>query len=168
MKSAGDDAIGFKALSFTGLGKDFKVYDDLQKYVYDKGLEAGDGTHIGSVVYNRYLVEAAYIIEAWRQGQANFGERVLNGEETKWAWKNLSISEERTRELGLEGLMPPVNLTCMNHEGKGSSLVQQWDGEKWVQITDFMEADMERVMPLYRMSALKYAESENIPVKECD
>ncbi len=41
VEPAGDKATGYKALTFTGLGKDYPVYDDLQKYVVDAGKAAG-------------------------------------------------------------------------------------------------------------------------------
>lgn len=169
VEPAGSAAEGYKAVTFHGPGSDYPVYDDLQEYVYDAGLEAGDGDQQGKIAYNRGLINAAYIIEAWRQAQEEFGEgEVMGREETKWAWNQLTITEERTEELGMKGLMPPVNVTCEDDEGGGLALIQQWNGESWEQVTDFMEPDMERVFPLYRESALEYAESEGIEVEECD
>ncbi|MFD1381735.1 hypothetical protein [Fodinicurvata halophila] len=114
-------------------------------------------------------MNAAYIVEAWRQAQEEFGEgEVMNREQTNWAWNQLTITEERTAELGMEGLMPPVNVTCRDHEGGGLALIQQWDGEQWNALTEFMEPDRDRVEPMYRESAEAFAEDNGIPIKDCD
>ncbi|MCC5856598.1 MAG: ABC transporter substrate-binding protein [Ectothiorhodospiraceae bacterium] len=166
---AGSAAVGYKAVTFHGPGADYPIYEDLQRYVYDAGLAAGDGDLTGTIAYNRGLINAGYIIEAWRQAQAEFGEgRPSTREETLWAWQQLQIPESRTEELGMGGLMPPVNITCENHEGDGRVLVQQWDGENWVQLTDWIDTNRELVEPMYRESAMRYAQEEGITPRECD
>lgn len=169
VEPAGSAAEGYKAVTFHGPGRDYPVYDDLEEYVYGPGDEAGDGDQIGNIAYNRGLINAAYITEAWRQAQEEFGEgEVMGRDETKWAWNQLTVSEERTEELGMGGLMPPVNVTCEDHEGGGLAQIQQWDGEQWNALTDFMEPDLDRVFPMYRESAESFAQSEGIDIKECD
>ena len=39
-------------------GDNFPVYDDMRKYVIDKGLGAGDGSNVGTVLYSRGMYAA--------------------------------------------------------------------------------------------------------------
>jgi hypothetical protein len=42
--------------------------------------------------------------------------------------------------LGAEGLFPPLTLSCRDHEGDGSVKFQQWEGQQWTVLTDWMSA----------------------------
>ena len=162
-------AVGYRAANFHGAGSDYPVYEDMQRYVLDQGLEAGDGDQFGNIAYSRGMVNAAYIVEAWRQAQAEFEEgRPSTRAETLWAWQQLTITESRAEEMGMLGLLPEVEITCENHEGEGRALIQQWDGENWVELTDFMAADMDVVFPIYKESAQRYAQEEGITPRVCD
>ncbi|MCH8503594.1 MAG: ABC transporter substrate-binding protein [Ectothiorhodospiraceae bacterium] len=169
VEPAGRSAVGYKAVTFHGPGADYPIYDDLKQYVYDRGLAAGDGDLSGTIAYNRGLINAGYIVEAWRQAQAEHGEgRPVTREETLWAWQQLTIPESRTEELGMGGLMPPVEVTCENHEGPGLVLIQQWNGESWEQVTDWLEPNRELVEGMYKASAERYAQEEGIEPRSCD
>ena len=49
----------------------------------------------------------------------------------RWGIEHLNIDEKRLKELGATGLMPPIKVSCMDHEGSGLVKFQQWDGAKW-------------------------------------
>ena len=55
---AGMRADGYKALALNAPGTDYGIYDELKANVWDKGLTAGAGDQIGSVLYNRALYMA--------------------------------------------------------------------------------------------------------------
>ena len=55
---AGDGANGYKALAMNGVGTDFPIFDDIQTHIVDKGMAAGDGSNIGTVLYNRTIYAA--------------------------------------------------------------------------------------------------------------
>ena len=63
----------------------------------------------------------------------------------RWGIENLNIDEKRLKELGAVGMMPPIKVSCMDHEGSGLVKFQQWDGAKWKVITDWMEPDRKLV-----------------------
>jgi branched-chain amino acid transport system substrate-binding protein len=84
----------------------------------------------------------------------------------RWGIENLRITAERIKELGAEGLMQPLTVTCADHEGGGGVKFQQWDGEKWVIITDWIQADRDLVRPLIEESAAKYAKEKGIAPRE--
>ena len=68
---AGDGSNGYKSLNFTGTGKDYPIYADIQKYLVDAGKNAGDGSSLGTVQYNRGLYAAMLAAEAAKESPGN-------------------------------------------------------------------------------------------------
>ncbi len=52
-----------------------------------------------------------------------------------------SLTATSLKEMGVEGLFPPITLSCRAHEGGGSVKFQQWDGAKWTMLTDWIATD---------------------------
>ncbi len=164
---AGDGAVGYKSANMTGAGKGYKIYDDLKKHVYDAG-KADNMDKVGEVLYNRALINAAYVVEAMRVAQGKYGNRKLTGEEIRWGLENLDITPERIEELGMTGLMVPVKVTCENHEGLNPGIkMQQWDGKQWNVIVDFVPALSDIVRPVVEEEAMRYAQENNITPRDC-
>jgi branched-chain amino acid transport system substrate-binding protein len=67
----------------------------------------------------------------------------------------------------MTGLMSPVSISCADHEGGGSAVVQQWDGGKWSAITDFIEPRRDALRPAYEESAAQYAGEKGITPRSC-
>jgi branched-chain amino acid transport system substrate-binding protein len=126
-----------------------------------------DFTRVGSVYWNRGVYAGVVNEEAIRMAHKKFGVKVLTGEEIRWGMEHLDITEERIKELGLEGFMSPVKTSCANHEGGNTVLFQQWDGEKWVKIGEQTPMN-DFVRPLIEASAAKYAKEQGITPKKCD
>lgn len=165
---AGEEGKGYKAATFNGVGDQYFVYADLDQYVYSKGLAAGSGDRKGRVLYNRGLINAAYVVEAVRTAQAKFGKRVMTGEEVRWGLENLNLTHEEVKKLGLEGLAPPVHITCENHEGNNPAiLIQQWNGKNWEIKSDWIPAMTDVVRPLIEQDAAQYAKENNITPRDC-
>jgi len=161
---AGDGAIGYKGATFNGAGTDYKVFEDLRKV---EGLNGGDD--MGTVLYNRGLVNAAYIVEAVRLAQEKYGKgKRITGEQMRWGLENLDLQAADIEALGLTGLMPPTKVTCLNHEGANPAiLIQQWDGKSWEIQTDWIPAMTEIVRPLIEQDAAQYASENNIAPRSC-
>jgi len=47
----------------------------------------------------------------------------------RWGLENLNLSEARLKELGFEGMLKPIRISCSDHEGARDGRVQQWDGK---------------------------------------
>ena len=45
----------------------------------------------------------------------------LTGEEVRWGLENLKIDDKRIDELGLKGVMQPINTSCQDHAGAHSA-----------------------------------------------
>jgi len=166
---AGAAATGFIAAGFNVAGQDYPVVQDILKDVYAKGKgNMEDKSRIGSVYYNRGVVHGIIMVEAIRKAQEKFGKgKPITGEQMRWGIENLSIDDARLKQLGASGFMPPLKVSCANHEGSGLVKFQQWDGKKWKVITDWIESDQAMVRPMIEESAAKYAKEKGITPRDC-
>ncbi|WP_210396925.1 ABC transporter substrate-binding protein [Motiliproteus sediminis] len=168
VEPAGEAAIGFVAAGFHPGGDGFPVHADLRRYIYEAGRgDLEDDSRFGSVYYNRGLITAMISVEGIRTAQARFGERTLSGEEIRWGFENLRLTEEDLARLGFKGLAQSLEVSCADHEGGGAVMFSRWDGSKWVQLTDWIEADKELVRPMIEASAARYAEEHGITPRDC-
>ena len=113
---------------------------------------------MGEVLYNRGVYNSMLIAEGIRNAQKLTGKTVVTGEDVRRGLETLNIDEARLKELGLEGFAGPIKLTCTDHNGHRPAFMQQWDGEKWVKISEPIEPMADRVKPLLEAAARDYAE----------
>ena len=72
--------------------------------------------------------------------------------------ENLDLDAARFKALGLEGFAAPFKLTCADHNSHSATFVQQWDGAKWVKVSDPIAPATDKVEPLLDEAAKAYAE----------
>ena len=161
---AGDAADGYKSLAMHGTGRDYPVYDDIQEYVVDRGLEAGNGDQIGSVLYSRGMYAAMLAVEAARTAQEIHDTAEIDATMMRDGMANLVMTEERMAELGLPDFGPAFEVSCENHGGSGEAMIQQWDAsaQEWNLITDWIAPDRDLIMELVMEDSLAYAEENDI------
>jgi branched-chain amino acid transport system substrate-binding protein len=164
---AGAAAKGYKASNFTGVGTDFPAIQDILKYVYAKGGGHTSKDKVGEVLYDRGVVNAIYDTEALRTAQGKYGKKPLKGEQIRWGFENLNLTEARLKQLGADGLATPVKLSCEDHEGAGDVKIQQWDGQHWKTISDWITPDRTLLREMYKESALAYAKEKGITPRDC-
>jgi branched-chain amino acid transport system substrate-binding protein len=164
---AGDAAKGYKSMNFNAPGAGFKVHQDINKYLYDKGKGAGRRDQIGEVLYNRTLINAMLNTEAIRTAMVKYGNKPPTGEQVRWGFENLNLTEKRLEELGMKGMMRPLRVTCENHEGNGLAFVQQWDGKKWNIVSDWIEPMRDIVRPKLEAAAVEEAKKLNYTMRDC-
>jgi len=164
---AGEAAIGYLAANFHAPGHEFDVHADILSHVYDAGDGAGERERVGEVLYNRGVVNAAITAEAIRVAQELHGERPLTGAEVRDGFENLDLSSARLAELGLDGFMNPISVSCADHEGGGAIFIQQWDGTTWQRVSEWIEPMTDVVRPLIEASAAEYARQNGITPREC-
>ncbi|WP_299044519.1 ABC transporter substrate-binding protein [uncultured Tateyamaria sp.] len=159
---AGDAANGYKALTFHGVGSDFPIFDDIQEHVVDKGLAAGAGDQIGTVLYNRGLYAAMLAAEAAKTAQDIHGVADITPAMMRDGMEALEITEAKMTDLGLPGFGPSFSVSCENHGGPGLIGMTQWDASSgtWSLISEFAETDMDVIQPLIDEDSAAYA-SEN-------
>ena len=166
---AGPAAKGFIAAGFNVAGANYPVVVDIKKHVYGKNKgNMEDKTRVGSVYYNRGVVHGIITVEAIRKAQEKYGKgKALTGEQVRWGFENLNLDEARLKALGATGFMPPLKLSCADHEGPGKVKFQQWDGAQWKVITDWVDSDRPLVRGMIEESAAAYAKEKGIKPRDC-
>ncbi|HEY6612385.1 MAG TPA: ABC transporter substrate-binding protein, partial [Pseudomonas sp.] len=165
---AGAAAKGFIAITTHPSGTEFPVLQGIKKDVVDKGQgDLADAKRFGNVYYNLGVVNGILNVEAVRIAQAKFGNQPLTGEQVRWGFENLKLDDARLKELGALGLVQPLQLSCSDHEGGGAVRFQQWDGEKWNLISDWVQADRALLRPIIEASSRKYAAEKGITPRDC-
>ena len=168
VRPAGSVGKGYISITTHPSGTDFPVVAAIKKIVLDAGKgNLEDPKRFGSVYYNLGVINGILNVEAVRIAQDKFGKRPLTGEETRWGFEHLNIDDARLNELGASGLLQPIKLSCSDHEGGGRVRFQQWDGEKWNLISDWVSADRALLRPIIEQSAAKYAKEKGITPRDC-
>ncbi len=153
-----EGAKGFKMLNWHGIGTDYPALKDIQKLVVDKGLSKSPKEKVGELLYNRGVYNAVLIAEGIAQAQKITGKKVVDGSDVRRGLENITLDEARFKAIGLPAFAGNLQLTCKDHNGHRSAFIQQWDGAKWVKITDFIEPMPEKVKPALDEAAREYGE----------
>jgi len=161
---AGDGADGYKSLQFHNVGSDYPVFDDIREFVVGRDLAAGDGTNIGTVLYNRGVYSAFLASEAVKDAQAATGVSAITAADMRDAMEALEITGAEMEAAGLPDFGPEFSVSCENHGGDGMAAVAQWDAtaQQWNLITDFIASDASVVGPLIEADSAAYAAENNI------
>ena len=164
---AGDGAKGYNSLALHPAGANFPVHQDMFKYVYDKNKGTGKRDEVGQVLYNRGLIDGMLLVEAIKTAQAKFGKKPMSGEQVRWGFENLKLTAQHLKEIGFEGLVSPISVSCQDHSGVHRARIQQWDGAKWSFTSDWIEADYKYMRPKIEQSAIEYGKQKNLPTRDC-
>jgi len=146
------------------VGRDFPVFDDIQKHVVDAGKAAGAGDQIGNVLYNRGMYAAMLAAEAARKAQEIHGVAEITPAMMRDGMEALEITEARMAEMGMPNFGPAFSVSCENHGGPGLIGMTQWDAstKTWSLISDFSASDMDVIQPLIDEDSGAYASENNI------
>ena len=155
---------GYKALAFHNVGSDFPIFDDIQKFVVDRGKAAGAGDQIGTVLYNRGMYNALLLTEAAKTAQAMTGKSAISQADMIKGMEALEITKEKMTALGLPGFGPSFKVSCQNHGGDGMVGVAQWDANagKWSLISNYQQSDMSVLQPLIDADSGAFASENNL------
>jgi branched-chain amino acid transport system substrate-binding protein len=167
VRPGGADAKGYQGLALNPAGAEYGVHKEILANLYDKGQGAAKREEVGEVLYNRGMIDAMLRVEAIRTAMGRYGSRPLSGEEVRWGFENLDLTAERIKELGFEGLVNPLKVTCGDHEGARRARVHQWDGQKWQFVSDWIEADTAYLRPKMEAAAAAYAKEKGITPVTC-
>ena len=164
---AGEAAMGFICATWYGTGTHFPLIQEILQHVYARGKGAGPEGDVGTPHWIRGMLRALLTAEGIRTAMRHFGNQPLTGTQVQWGLEHLTLTAAYLKEMGVEGLLPPITLSCCNHEGGGSVKFQQWDGTQWTVLTDWMAPDQALVRPLVEASAAKYAQEKGITPRDC-
>ena len=164
---AGDGAIGYKAGNFHGAGADYDVHAAILEHVYGGDQAAAAANNFGEVLYNRGIMNAVYNTEAIRVAMGRYGDQPMNGEQVRWGLENLELTTDSLAGLGLAGFAQPLKVTCEDHEGNGPVYIQQWNGETWDRVSDWISPMRDVVRAQIEKAAAEYAKENNITPRDC-
>ncbi len=57
----------------------------------------------------------------------------------------------------MSGMVVPFSTSCDNHTGHGGGWMLEWDGAKFVKVSDLLQADRDAIKPLEEAKAKEYA-----------
>ncbi len=158
-RPAGDASKGYLTLNLNGVGADYPAIKDIQKYLVDKGKSQTPKDKVGENLYNRGVLNSVVIAEAIRNAQRVSGKKVVTGTDVRRGLESLNISAARWKEIGLEAFAAPIiGVNCTDHNGHHSAYMQQWDGSKWVKISEWISPMREQVRPLIEAASKDYVE----------
>jgi branched-chain amino acid transport system substrate-binding protein len=155
-RPAGAAGKGYLSLNFNAVGSNFSAIKDIEKNVIAKGNSQTPKEKVGENFYNRGVMNAAVIAEAIRNAQKITGKKDITGDEMRRGLESLQISAARWKEMGFDGFATPISVSCTDHNGHASAYVQQWDGAKWVKISDWLAPMNDKVGPLIDEAAADY------------
>ena len=163
---AGDQSKGYKALMLQHPAGKFKVHADLDKFVVSKGKSVAKDDY-AQVLYNRGLINSMIGTEAIRAAQKKYGNKPMTGEQIRWGFENLNLTEARLKELGFAEMLQPLRFSCTDHQGADVARVQQWDGKAWKIISGYYKADLSILDPMVAEASAKYAAEKKITPRDC-
>jgi branched-chain amino acid transport system substrate-binding protein len=143
------------------------VHADIVKHVYDKGKGAGKKEDMGQPLYNRGVVNAMLAAEAIRTAMTKHGNKVLTGEQVRWGFENLNLTDAALDKLGMKGFTHAVKVSCEDHEGNGPILIQQWDGKKWNIVSDWVQPMRDVVRPKIEAAAVEEGKKLSYTMRDC-
>jgi branched-chain amino acid transport system substrate-binding protein len=155
-RPAGMAGKGYLSLNFNAVGANFPAIQDIVKDVIDKGNSQTPKSEVGENFYNRGVMNAAVIAEAIRNAQKITGKKDITGDEMRRGLETLNITAARWTAMGLPDFAAPMQVTCDDHNGHNSAYVQQWDGTKWVKVSDWISPMKDKVIPLIDKAAADY------------
>jgi len=167
MLPAGETARGFICATWHATGRHFPLVQEMLTSVYARGKGAGPEEDVGTQRWIRGMLHGLLATEAIRTAMRQFGNQPLTGAQVQWGLEHLTITPASLKELGAEGLISPIALSCRDHEGGGGVKFQQWDGTQWTVLTDWIASDQALVRPLVEAAAAKYARDKGITPRDC-
>ena len=172
VKDIGDGAKGYNALALNPSGQQFKVIQDIMKFVHDKGQGSGPKDEVGSVLYMRGVIIQMLGVEAVKRAQERFGKgKVMTSEQVRWGMENLALDQKKLDALGFAGVIRPISTSCADHMGSTWVRIHTWDGAKWNMSSDWYQADEQIIKPMVKAAAAKYAAEKKIAPRtsaDCD
>lgn len=157
----GEQAKGYKSISWSIPMPDAPIMADLKKHVIDAGKSqvSDPAADINKVFYQRGLIISMFLVEGIKAAQAQFNTKEVTAEQLRWGLENLKIDEAKLTELGMSGMVVPFSTSCDNHTGHGGGWMLEWDGAKFVKVSDLLQADRDVIKPLEEAKAKEYAEA---------
>jgi branched-chain amino acid transport system substrate-binding protein len=164
LRDVGDAAKGYSAVMMQhGTGFDAPVVKEILEKVHAKGQGTGPKEEVGTVLYMRGVVGAMLAVEGARAAQERFGKgKPVTGEQARWGYENLNLTQAKLDALGFKGVMRPVSTSCADHMGSAYARVHTWNGKGFEWSSDWLQADEQIIKPMVKASAERFAAEKKI------
>jgi branched-chain amino acid transport system substrate-binding protein len=164
VKDVGMGAKGYNAIMMQhGAEQNSAVVKEILSKLHAKGQGTGPKEEVGQVLYMRGLTAAMFAVEGVRAAQERFGKgKVMTGEQARWGYENLNLTQAKLDALGFKGVMRPISTSCQDHMGAAWARVHTWDGTKFVWTSDWLQGDEQILNPMVKAAADKYAAEKNL------
>ena len=164
VKDVGMGAKGYNAIMMQhGAEPNSDVVKEILSKLHAKGQGTGPKEEVGQVLYMRGLTAAMFAVEGVRAAQERFGKgKVMTGEQARWGYENLNLTQAKLDALGFKGVMRPISTSCQDHMGASWARVHTWDGTKFVWSSDWLQADEQIIKPMVKAAADKYAADKKL------
>ncbi|WP_265518590.1 ABC transporter substrate-binding protein [Nitratireductor luteus] len=161
LKLIGDQGKGYRSISWSVPNSESSLMQDIKTHVVDAGksqINQAEG-EFDSVFYQRGIMISVILVEGIRAAQEEFDTQTPNAEQVRWGLENIKLDEARLKELGAEGMLVPFSTSCADHTGHGGGWMLEWDGSKFVKVSDIIQPDRSAIEPLEEEKAKEYAEA---------
>jgi branched-chain amino acid transport system substrate-binding protein len=164
VKDVGMGAKGYNAIMMQhGAEPNSDVVKEVLAKLHAKGQGTGPKEEVGQVLYMRGLTAAMFAVEGVRSAQDRFGKgKVMTGEQARWGYENLNLTQAKLDALGFKGVMRPISTSCKDHMGASWARMHTWDGTKFVWSSDWLQADEQILNPMVKAAADKYAADKKL------
>jgi branched-chain amino acid transport system substrate-binding protein len=164
VKDVGEGAKGYNAIMMQhGAEQSAAVSKETLEKVHGKGQGTGPKEEVGQVLYMRGMMSAMFAVEGVRAAQDRFGKgKVMTGEQARWGYENLNLTQAKLDALGFKGVMRPLSTSCKDHMGSAWARVHTWDGAKFNWTSDWLQSDEQLINPMVKAAADKYAAEKKL------
>jgi len=125
-------AEGYYGIQFAGVGSNYPVLKEITE-MYTKQGKPAPKEMASTVFYNRGVLIAAIHVEAIRNAVVAKGSTNITPQDVK-------LGFEKIKGFTLGGLVPPLEINNVDHEGGGWVQIFQAKGGKWVKSTEWFKA----------------------------
>ena len=144
MKSVGEAGKGYRSLSWSVPISDAPAMQDIKKYVVDAEQVADRRRRVRLGVLPARRADLDVPVEGVKAAQAHFDTKVVD---RRAAALGLREPQDRRRasskEIGMTGMIAPFATSCANHTGHAGAWMLEWDGAKFVKVSDLLQADQD-------------------------
>ncbi|MBC7137423.1 MAG: ABC transporter substrate-binding protein [Defluviimonas sp.] len=110
-------------------GQDLPLVKTMLDTYYANGRGSGPEAYVRDAYYNLGLALYAVNFEAARLAIQKNGWPLTP--------EGMKAGYESIENFDAQGMMAPVTVTPSDHGGSGKTRIEQWDGQKWVPLTDW-------------------------------